>query len=529
MSDVSTAIDLDTIAILDFGSQYTQLIARRVRELGVFSRIYPHDVSITRLLAPDIRGIILSGGPASVTESGAPWPDSALFSIEKPLLGICYGMQLLNYFHDGTVVPGSRREYGPAEITLISAEPLFQRLVGIQPVWMSHGDHLDRLADDFRVIARTSDGVIAAIRHAEPRRAVYGVQFHPEVTHTPNGQVILENFLFEICGCSHSWSLAGHLERTVAELQSTIGKLPVCVLVSGGVDSTVTAALLARALPSAQVRTLHIDNGLMRAGESVEVLESLHRIGITDVTFVDAAELFLERLVGVTDPEEKRRIIGDTFIAVQERELARLGLGDNKVFLAQGTLYTDLIESGSGVGKQAVVIKTHHNVSTPSVQAKREAGLLVEPNREIFKDEVRALGLCLGLPESLVYRHPFPGPGLAIRILGAVTPERLALLRQVDACFLDELRRNGLYEKIWQAFAVLLPVQSVGVMGDARSYDHVVGLRAVQSCDGMTAQAYPFPWEVLTRLATRLTNEINGVGRVVYDVSSKPPATIEWE
>ena len=514
-----------TIAILDFGSQYTQLIARRVRELGVFSRIYPHDASSGDLSSVD--GIILSGGPLSVHEVGSPTLGPEVLSLGKPILGICYGMQLLNALHDGSVVPGTRREYGRAEINLIGEGRLFGSLDPKQTVWMSHGDRLDRIAEGFEVAARTEDGVVAAFQHAD--KPLFGFQFHPEVTHTPKGRDMLRNFLFKVCRCEESWSMTGHLDQVVGEIRRTVGGSRVAVLVSGGVDSTVTAALLARALPPEQVVALHVDSGLMRAGESAEVMLALEGIGLANLAFVDASALFLGRLAGVVDPETKRRIIGDTFIEVQQREMARLGLDDDLVFLAQGTLYTDLIESGHSQGKNAAVIKTHHNVGTPLVKAKREAGMLVEPNREIFKDEVRELGLCLGLPEDLIHRHPFPGPGLAIRIIGAITPERLGVLRNVDTVFLDEIRRAGLYRTIWQAFAVLLPVQTVGVMGDARTYDHVVALRAVESIDGMTAGVFHFPWDVLARIATRITNEVKGVNRVVYDVSSKPPATIEWE
>lgn len=526
----SATTGLQTLAILDFGSQYTQLIARRVRELGVFSRIYPPHVDADTLADPAIIGIILSGGPMSVHAEGAPRLDPAILALGKPILGVCYGMQLLNHLYRGTVVPGTRREYGRAEVALEAESPLFDGLDPAQEVWMSHGDRLERLAPGFQVLARTSDGVVAAMQHEE--ESIFGLQFHPEVTHTAQGSRMLENFLFKVCRADRTWSMHGHLERMVAEIRRVVGASRVVVLVSGGVDSTVTAALLARALPSEQIVAIHIDSGLMREGESAEVVSALSRAGLSNLVFVNATDRFLSRLRGVTDPEQKRKIIGDTFIEVQQAELERLGLGDSSdgpVFLAQGTLYTDLVESGFGVGNHAAVIKTHHNVGTPLVRAKREAGLLVEPNREIFKDEVRQLGLELGLPEELVYRHPFPGPGLAIRILGETTPERLALLRAVDAIFVDEIRKAGLYRAIWQAFAVLLPVRSVGVQGDGRSYENVVALRAVESQDGMTAGAFPFPWDVLMRISTRITNEVKGVNRVVYDVSSKPPATIEWE
>ncbi len=518
---------LQTIAILDFGSQYTQLIARRVRELGVFSRILAPDAAVADLADPAICGIVLSGGPNSVHEEGSPRLDPAILELGKPVLGVCYGMQLLNHLFGGTVVPGTRREYGRAEVSVEGTCPLFEGLVSSQAVWMSHGDRLEKIAGDFHVVAKTPSGVVAAMQHGQ--KPIFGLQFHPEVTHTPQGREILDNFLFRICRAERSWSMEGYLERMVAEVRRTVGSNRVVVLVSGGVDSTVTAALLARALPPEQIVAIHVDSGLMREGESTEVVATLTRAGITNLVFANATDKFLGRLAGVTDPEQKRKIIGDTFIEVQQTELERLGLDDGSVFLAQGTLYTDLVESGLGVGKHAAVIKTHHNVGTPMVRAKREAGLLIEPNREIFKDEVRELGLRLGLSEDLIYRHPFPGPGLAIRILGEITPERLEVLRAVDTVFLDEIHKAGLYRTIWQAFAVLLPVRSVGVQGDGRSYDHVVALRAVESVDGMTAGSFAFPWEVLMAISTRITNEVKGVNRVVYDISSKPPATIEWE
>ncbi len=518
---------METIAILDFGSQYTQLIARRVRELGVFSRIYPHDAKAATLADPEIKGIILSGGPRSVHEAGAPRLDLEVLGLGKPILGICYGMQLLNWLCEGTVVSATQREYGRATVEVEGESTLFDRLDSRQEVWMSHGDRLEQVSRTFAVAARTHDGVVAAIEDAS--RRIFGVQFHPEVTHTPNGRAILGNFLFEACHCSGQWTVDSHLDRAIASIRETVGDRRVLVLVSGGVDSTVTAALLARALPPEQVHALHVDSGLMRRGESAQVMRELSALGLAHLVFVDASERFLGLLAGITDPEAKRRILGDAFIAVQEDETARLGLDGEDVFLAQGTLYTDLIESGLGVGQQAVTIKTHHNVGTPLVRAKREAGLLLEPNAEIFKDEVRELGVRLGLSPELIGRHPFPGPGLAIRILGEVTADRLEILRHADEVFLQEIRQAGLYERIWQAFVVLLPVQSVGVMGDARTYEHVVALRAVESADGMTADVHAFPWEMLTRTASRIANEVPGVNRVVYDITSKPPATIEWE
>lgn len=512
------------IAIIDYGSQYTQLIARRVRELGVYSAIHGPRTTAAELVSQDPSGIILSGGPQSVYAEGAPGLDPAILDLDLPVLGICYGMQLLTHLGGGRVVPGTTREYGRAEIRC-EIGLLFQGLPELQAVWMSHGDRVETLPAGYRSVARTADGVLAAAEDALHRR--FALQFHPEVTHTPGGRAILSNFL-DFCGCARTWTMANYLETLSDEVRAQVGHHPVLVLVSGGVDSTVTAALLVKALGPDQVHALHVDSGLMRSNESAAVVEALRAAGLENLRFVDASARFLSALCGLTDPEAKRRAIGDTFIEVQAAELSAMGLPED-VYLAQGTLYTDLIESGLGVGNQADLIKTHHNVGTPLVRELRERGRLVEPNREIFKDEVRELGKALGLPEELVLRHPFPGPGLGIRVLGEVTPERLALLRKVDDIFLEELRRAGLYGAIWQAFAVLLPVRTVGVMGDGRTYQQVAALRAVSSVDGMTAEAYPLPHDLLFRVASRVPNEVPGVSRVVYDLSSKPPGTIEWE
>ncbi|MBO9542217.1 glutamine-hydrolyzing GMP synthase [bacterium] len=516
----------ERIVILDFGSQYTPLIARRIREMGVYATILPHDAPVERFAGDGLKGVILSGGPASVHEAGAPRPAPGVLALDVPVLGVCYGMQLLNHLGGGEVVSHTKREYGRTALEVAGEARLMGGLAAKEQVWMSHGDRLDRLAEGFTVTARTEDGVVAAIEAPEARR--FGLQFHPEVTHTPNGKAIIRNFVFNVCGCKGDWSVEDYLDEAVREVQATVGDRPVIVLVSGGVDSTVTAALLAKALPSEQIFPIHIDSGLMRAGESEQVVASLKEMGLSNLHFVDASETFLSRLEGVTDPETKRRIIGDTFIEVQQLEVARLGIDEATAFLAQGTLYTDLIESGA-TGAMTATIKTHHNVGTPLVKAKREAGLIVEPCKGIFKDEVRALGMHLGLARELVMRHPFPGPGLAIRILGEITPERLETLRAADLIYLEELRKAGLYEAIWQAFAVLLPVNAVGVQGDGRTYGAVVALRAVDSVDGMTADYYPVPYEVLGRAAARIANEVRGVNRVVFDVTSKPPATIEWE
>lgn len=516
----------ETIAILDFGSQYTPLIARRIREMGVYATILPHDAPVERLRAENLKGLILSGGPASVHESGSPRPDPGVLELDVPILGVCYGMQLLNQVFGGEVVSHTKREYGRTQLVVDATHGLFKGLESKETVWMSHGDRLERLAEGFTVTARTADGVIAAIEDPKHRR--YGLQFHPEVTHTPHGKQVIRNFVFGVCGCKGDWSVEDYLQESICNVHATVGDKPVIVLVSGGVDSTVTAALLARALPPEQVYPIHIDSGLMRADESAQVVESLRGMGLRNLHFVDASERFLSRLAGVTDPEEKRRIIGDTFIEVQAEEVARLGIDEDEAFLAQGTLYTDLIESGA-TGSQTATIKTHHNVGTPLVKAKREAGKIVEPCSGIFKDEVRELGMHLGLSRELVMRHPFPGPGLAIRILGDVTSERLDILRKADRIYLEELHKADLYEAIWQAFAVLLPVNAVGVQGDGRTYGSVIALRAVDSVDGMTADFHPVPFEVLGRVASRIANEVPEVNRVVFEVTSKPPATIEWE
>ncbi|MEB3237572.1 MAG: glutamine-hydrolyzing GMP synthase [Candidatus Sericytochromatia bacterium] len=518
---------MSTVAILDFGSQYTRLIARRVRELGLRSVILPHDVPADRIAGSETGAIILSGGPDSVHRPGSLRPAEGVLDLKKPILGICYGMQLLAQTEGGTVEPGERREYGPAVISCVDREGLLAQMEFEEPVWMSHGDHVAVLPAGWRPLARTSAGLLAAAARQDGLRAA--VQFHPEVTHTPRGMAMLGNFLFGLAGLRADWNVRDQLPARLEEIRAQVGKDPVLVLVSGGVDSTVVAALLARALPPEQVVAVHVDSGLMRKDESRQVMEALATAGVRRLHLVEAQDRFLQSLSGVSDPEIKRHRIGDLFIQVQEEAVVDLGLGDQRVYLAQGTLHTDLIESGHGTAGAAVTIKTHHNVGSPLVAAKRAAGLIVEPNRDLFKDEVRELGRVLGLPEHLVDRHPFPGPGLAIRILGEVTPERLDLLREVDAVFTDQLRREGLYDKVWQAFPVLLPIRSVGVVGDGRSYDHVVALRAVDSQDGMTAQVHPFAWDALLRISGRIVEEVRGVGRVVYDLSPKPPATIEWE
>ncbi len=517
---------MDKILILDFGGQSTQLIGRRVRQLGVFSEIVPGDTPLERLPLAGTAGIILSGSPYSVYEKGAPEVDKRLYDARVPVLGICYGFQRLSADHGGSVEALGRKEYGRARVTVEKPAALFARLPSPSFVsWMSHGDSVTAPPPGFTVVARSESGIPAAF--ADEKRRIWGVQFHPETSHCEFGMEILEAFVRDICGARGDWNMSSFLERERGELARRIADRPVVLLISGGVDSCVVAGLLLASLNPGQVHLMYIDTGLMRQGESGEVLASLSGLGARHVHPIDASARFYAGLAGVTDPEEKRRIIGDLFIRVQEEEIGRLGILDS--FLAQGTLYTDLIESGQGVGKKANVIKTHHNVRSPLVEAKRAAGLVVEPLNTLYKDEVRELGLALGLPRSVVYRHPFPGPGLAVRILGEVTKEKCDLLRAADALFIGELRSRGLYDKIWQAFCVLLPLRSVGVSGDMRRYGHVLSLRAVASLDAITADVYPFSMTDLLEISSLITNRIPEIGRVVYDVSSKPPATIEWE
>ncbi len=526
---------MDTILVLDFGGQTCHLIARRIRDLGVFSRVVPGDAGPAAAAPLDeVKGIVLSGSPASVHDPQAPVPDPRLLHRGVPVLGICYGMQHLMQQGGGRVSPTHVREYGSALVEHRAESPLFAGIPARFRSWMSHGDAVERTAPGFREIARSEHGAVAAVESAPAgerppgsgRPPVYGIQFHPEVTHSDYGNRLLDNFATAICGARRSWDLESFERRARAELAATVGGRPVVLLISGGVDSTVVAALLLKALPPEQVHLLYVDTGLMRRGETDQVRRTLARLGATQVRVVDAAARFYAALAGVTDPERKRRIIGDLFIEVQS-EAVRDELPD--WFLAQGTLYTDLIESGRGVGDKAATIKSHHNVAAPLVAARRAAGLLLEPLATLYKDEVRRLGRVLGVPAPVIERHPFPGPGLAVRIPGAVTAERCELLRAVDAIFLDELRRRDLYRRITQAFAVLLPVRSVGVIGDSRHYGVVVALRAVVTDDFMTADVFRFDADVLLEISARITNEVPAVGRVVYDVSSKPPATVEWE
>jgi GMP synthase (glutamine-hydrolysing) len=508
----------DKILILDFGSQYTQLIARRVRELGVFSEIQPFHYPFKRILAEPPAGIILSGGPASVTAAGAPRVERGLFAAGIPILGICYGMQLLTHMLGGRVVRSSRREYGKAELLIGSASPLFAKVRPRSQVWMSHGDSLEKIAPGYEITARSGDGAIAAIENR--RKKIFAVQFHPEVAHSLEGKKILANFLFAVAGAARTWSMKNFIAAEIAKLRAQCLDKRVVLGVSGGVDSTTLAVLLQKALGKS-VTPIFVNNGLLRLNEEREVLENLRqRLGL-HVAYINAGRRFLENLKGVSSPEKKRKIIGKTFIDVFYK-----GLPDFD-FLVQGTLYPDVIESNPVLGPSQT-IKTHHN-RVREVQRLEKQGRIIEPFKFLFKDEVRDVARLLRIPGDILNRHPFPGPGLAVRVLGDITPGKLDVLKRADDIFISELKRSGFYGKVWQAFAVLLPVRSVGVMGDERAYGHVIALRAVTSTDGMTAGWAPLPAAVLDAAANRIVRQVRQVNRVVYDVTSKPPATIEWE
>lgn len=516
---------MDRILILDFGGQTTQLIGRRIRDLGVYSEIVPGDCDIGELIDGEDRGIILSGSPDSVWAPKSPPPNAALLDRGLPVLGICYGFHQLVLADGGEVRGLGHREYGRTMVNVLLDESLFDGIPREFTSWMSHGDSVIRLGDGYEAIGISRNGAVAAARSRS--KQVWGVQFHPEVSHCEYGLRLLENFVCGICRAGREWNLEDFAERECLKLRERVGDGNVLLLISGGVDSTVAATLLLRSLSAERVWLMYIDTGLMRKDEGEEVERILRSLGARNVLLVDARERFLKRLAGVADPEEKRRIIGDVFIEVQSRE-ARRHFPDD-YYLAQGTLYTDVIESGGGVGDKAHLIKSHHNVGTPLVQTKRKAGELLEPLASLYKDEVRKLGKILGMGNGIVGRHPFPGPGLAVRILSDVTEEKLRVLREADDIYVSELKNRGLYNRMWQAFCVLLPVRSVGVAGDARKYGYVLALRAVLSEDGMSADVFDFPMNDLLEISTRITNAVRSIGRVVYDISSKPPATIEWE
>ena len=520
---MSTDIHSEKILILDFGSQYTQLIARRVREAHVYCELHPFDLDLAAIRAFAPTGIILSGGPKSVYEPEAPAVTEDLFDLGVPILGICYGMQLMSRHFGGEVVPAGKREFGHADLHAAGKPgPLFDGFFveGKSPVWMSHGDHVSRVPAGFEVVAETANAPVCAIQ--DVGRRLYGVQFHPEVNHTPRGELLIDPFVRKICGCTGQWTPGHIIEDAVARIRRQVGSERVILGLSGGVDSSVAAALIHRAIGN-QLTCVFVDNGLLRLGEGDQVMATFaENLGVK-VIRVDAEERFLSSLAGVSDPERKRKIIGTLFVEIFEEESLKL---TDARWLAQGTIYPDVIESAGAKTGKAHNIKSHHNVGGLPEHMKLQ---LLEPLRELFKDEVRAIGEEMGLPHQMVWRHPFPGPGLGVRILGAVTKEYADILRQADAIYIEELYAAGHYDKISQAFAVFLPVKSVGVMGDGRTYEYVVALRAVETRDFMTAGWYPLPYEDMARISSRIINEVKGVNRVVYDISSKPPATIEWE
>jgi GMP synthase (glutamine-hydrolysing) len=507
-----------TILVLDFGSQYTQLIARRLRELAVYCEILPFNTPIEEIAARRPVGLILSGGPRSLSEEGAPRPPAGIWDLGVPMLGICYGMQVMTEHFGGGVARASHREFGHAVIESTGPSPMFASVPGSLKVWASHGDFVSAAPPGFTVSATSANAPVAAM-HDEARRC-YALLFHPEVVHTEHGADLLKNFAYTVCGCRGDWTMAGFVEESVARIRAQVGDGRVVCGLSGGVDSTVAALLIHKAI-GPQLTCIFVDNGLLRLNEAAQVRERFQRLGL-NLVFADAVDLFLSRLEGVSDPEKKRKIIGAAFIDVFEEQAGAIG---DFQFLAQGTLYPDVIESVSVRGPSAV-IKSHHNVGGLPERMKFS---LVEPLRELFKDEVRALGTTLGLEDEFVWRQPFPGPGLAVRLLGPITRPQLELLRAADAIVADEVRRAGWYRRLWQSFAVLLPVQSVGVMGDERTYEYTAAIRAVESRDGMTADWARLPHDLLATISSRIVNEVRGINRVVYDISSKPPATIEWE
>ncbi|MFH1414228.1 MAG: glutamine-hydrolyzing GMP synthase [Candidatus Omnitrophota bacterium] len=516
----SHKIHRQTILILDFGSQYSQLIARRVRESKVFSKIIPFNTPAKDIAAMQPKGLIFSGGPASVIEKKGPRPDKNIFKLGIPILGICYGMQVIAEMSGGRVKHTKGREYGKAELFIDDNHDLFSHLPGNFTCWASHGDYVTKLPSGFRISAHTLNTPIAAI--SNPKRKIFAVQFHPEVTHTEKGNQILSNFLFRICGCLGRWTMQSIIQDAIEGTRRLAGNDKVVLGLSGGVDSSVAALLVHKAIGK-NLRCIFIDNGLLRKDEPQQIKKIFRNLFHLNLDYVDRNKRFLVRLKGVTDPENKRKIIGDEFVKVFEEEALKV---KGVKFLAQGTLYPDVIESVSPSGAPSKRIKSHHNVGGLPAHMKLK---LIEPLRELFKDEVRAIGRELNLPENIINRQPFPGPGLAVRIIGDVTPERLNLLREVDRRVIDEIRDADLYDEIWQSFAILLPIKSVGIMGDQRTYENVVALRCVSSHDGMTADWVKLPYELLENISNRIINEVKGVNRVVYDISSKPPATIEWE
>ncbi|MCL6447459.1 MAG: glutamine-hydrolyzing GMP synthase [Armatimonadetes bacterium] len=507
----------ELVVVLDFGGQYSHLIARRIRESRVFCEMLPYHTPLAEIKARSPRGIVFSGGPASVYQDGAPQGDPGIYELGIPILGICYGMQLMTLQLGGVVAPAEYREYGKAALEVLAPDQILQGLAPREQCWMSHGDRVEAAPPGFQVLARTEQAPVAAIAHEQKK--IYGVQFHPEVVHTPKGKAILENFLYGVCGCSGLWTMGSFIERATEEIKERTGEGRAICALSGGVDSSVAAVLVHRAIGD-RLSCVFVNHGLLRKGEPEQVVRTFQdQFGIK-LIYVDATQRFLERLAGVVDPERKRKIIGEQFIRVFEEEARKLGKVD---FLVQGTLYPDVVESGTAT---AAVIKTHHNVGGLPEDMRLK---LIEPLRWLFKDEVRALGLELGLPEEVIWRQPFPGPGLAVRILGEVTGERLALLREADAIVTSEIKAAGLHREVWQYFAVLTDLRSVGVMGDGRTYGYTVAVRAVTSEDAMTADWARLPFEVLERISNRIVNEVPGINRVVYDITSKPPATIEWE
>ncbi|MDZ4787900.1 MAG: glutamine-hydrolyzing GMP synthase [Blastochloris sp.] len=508
----------DRILILDFGSQYTQVIARRIRELNIFSEIVAHTITLEQVLAIKPKGIILSGGPASVYAPQAPQVDPKIFSLGLPILGICYGMQLIGKHLGGKVQKSERREYGRGQLSVKTTCPLFTGLPKKLDIWNSHGDKLITLPKGFKAVATTENSPYAVIQKGN----IFGMQFHPEVAHTPRGKEMLHNFVLRICKCKPSWTTESYIDRTIADIRREVGKDQVILGLSGGVDSSVAAALIHRAIGK-QLICILVDNGLMRSNE-VESVKAIFGRGLgLQLRVIDASERFLKKLQNVTDPEKKRKIIGTEFVRVFEEATKSVGAAK---FLAQGTLYPDIIESVSIDGNPAALIKSHHNVGG---LPKRMKFKLLEPLKQLFKDEVRLVGEALGLPKEMVWRQPFPGPGLAVRCLGSITQDKLRILREADAIVVDEMKKSGWYYKVWQSFAVLLPVRSVGVMGDERTYDFTIALRSVDSQDAMTADWSRLPHDLLAKISTRVINEVQGVNRMVLDISSKPPATIEWE